>query len=95
MDFSMIEYVFDLGALKCRLSFWTLPGLTDDYRETFEEVARSICIFDTASDTAAGCAKVWLAKDSAQESRPIDYGIEVKKSLINLRQKGDRKPGQP
>jgi hypothetical protein len=76
MDFLMNEYVFDLGALKCRLSFWTLPGLTDDYKETFEDVARSICIFDTTGDTAAGCARVWRARDSAQISRPHNYGIE-------------------
>ena len=78
MDFLMIEYVFDLGALKCRLSFWTLPGLTCDDMETFEDVARSICVFNTTGDTAAGCARVWLARDSAQESRPLDYRIKVK-----------------
>ena len=91
MDFRMIEYVFDLGALKCRLSFWTLPGLTDDYKEIFEDVARSICVFDTTGDTTAGCARVWLAKDSAQESRSLDYGTEGKKSIINLLQKASCK----
>jgi hypothetical protein len=87
MDFKMVEYVFDLGALKCRLSFWTLPGLTDDYKKTFEDVARTICIFDTTGDTAAGCVRVWLAKDSAQESRSLDYGTEGRKRIINLLKK--------
>ena len=82
MSFKMIEYVFDLGGLKCRLSFWTLPGLTDDFRQTFDDVARSICVFDTAGDsaddTAAGCTRAWIAKDSARESRPLPYACDKK-----------------
>jgi hypothetical protein len=91
MDFRMIEYVFDLGALKCRLSFWTLPGLAEDYKETFEDVARSICVFDTIGDTAARYARVWLAKDSAQESRSLEFGIERGKSIIIPLQKAGYK----
>ena len=83
----VVSGAVDLGTLKCRLSFWTLPGLTEDYKETFEDVARSICVFDTTNDTAAGCSRVWLARDSAQESRSLEYGLEGKKSIINFLQK--------
>jgi uncharacterized protein YbaP (TraB family) len=78
--YKFIDYIFRNYGLKFRVSFWTLAGLFNDYKKSFEESAKTICLTDTAYDTSVVWYKSTLlvAKDSSEESHTIDYATDNK-----------------
>jgi len=77
-ELKFVDYIIDLQGLKARFSFWTLSGLFNDYQKNFEDIGRSICISDTTADTSIVCNYAFLAKDSVEEQRVIDYATDKK-----------------
>jgi uncharacterized protein YbaP (TraB family) len=83
--YKFVDYIFRNYGLKFRVSFWTLAGLFNDYKNSFEESARTIFLTDTAYDTSV----VWydnallIAKDSSEESHTIDYATDNKELFFS------------
>lgn len=80
--FHFQEYVFDQGEYKIRLSLWTLKALYDDYKEKFEEIAKTVCIFDPDSEKKE-CFPIWQAVVDDKEGETIEYATSEKETDLS------------